>query len=141
MNRLRSRLALAVLFYATAKAFDALIPHRPIGEFWDMAYFGGAATVDWFMFYACRRFVSGALLRDMEALCIASIVANALGFALYMAEDPPTVYNWIIAGINYVLAVRLTLMGGGDVFNSTYWRDLVRSFVRGRSYSAKEKTE
>ncbi len=141
MNRLRSRLALAVLFYGTAKAFDAIAPHRPIGEFWDMTYFGGAASIDWFMYHACRRFVGGKLLRDVEALCIASIVTNALGFALYMAEYPPSIYNWMILGINYVLAIRLTLMGGGDVFNPTYWRDMVRGVARGRSYRAKEKAE
>lgn len=141
MNRLRSRLALAVLFYATAKAFDAVIPLRPHGEFWDMAYFGGAATVDWFMYHTCHRFIIGKLCRDVEALCIASIVTNALGFALYMAEFPPSIYNWMILGINYVLAIRLTLMGGGDVLNSTYWRDMVRSFNRGRPYRAKEETK
>lgn len=141
MNRLRSRIALGLVFLVTAKAYDALSPCRPIGEFWDMAYFGGAATVDWFMYRISRRFVGGALCRDVEALCIASIVTNALGFALYMAEYPPSIYNWIIAGINYVLAIRLTLMGGGDVFHPTYWRDMVRGFASGRPYRAKEKTE
>lgn len=106
-----------------------------------MAYFGGAATVDWIMYHLSSRFVGGKLCRDVEALCIASIVTNALGFALYMAEFPPSVYNWMILGINYVLAIRLTLMGGGDVLNSTYWRDMVRSFNRGRPYRAKEETK
>lgn len=141
MNKLRSRIALLLLFYGTAKAYDAIIPLRPEGEFWDMAYFGFAASVDWFMFHVCHRLISGKLLRDIEALCIASIVINALGFALYMAEYPPSIYNWMIAGVNYVLVIRLILMGGGDVFNNTHWRDMVRSVASGHSYSAKEKAE
>jgi hypothetical protein len=141
MNKLRSRIVLLLLFYATAKAYDAIIPLRPSGEFWDMTYFGFAASVDWFMYRICHRFISGKLLRDIEALCIASIVINALGFALYMAEYPPSIYNWMITGVNYVLAIRLTLMGGGDVFHNTHWRDMVRSVAGGRSYSAKEKEE
>lgn len=141
MNRLRARIALLALFFATAKAFDFAIVHRPYGEFWDMTYFAGAASVDWFMFKACHRFTSGKLCRDVEALCIASIVTNALGFALYMASIPPSIYNWTIAGINYVLVVRLIFLGGSDAFNNYHWRDLVRGAAGGRSYRAKEKTE
>lgn len=141
MNRLRSRLVLALLFWCSAKAFALMIPCRPAGEYWDMAYFGGAATVDWAMYHLCHRFIGGKLCRDVEALCIASIVANALGFGLYMADSPPSLYNWTISGINYVLAIRLTLMGGGDVSNNNNWRDLVRGLTRGRAYSAKEKAE
>lgn len=140
MNRLRSRIALLLLFMMTAKTFDLVIPYRPSGEYWDMAYFGSAMTVDWLMFHMCRRFISGKLCRDVEALCIASIVTNALGFALYMAEYPPSIYNWMILGLNYVLAIRLTLMGGGDVPNTTHFWDLVRGVARGRVhlYSKKE---
>jgi hypothetical protein len=58
-----------------------------------------------------------------------------------MASIPPSIYNWTIAGINYVLIVRLIFLGGSDVFNNYHWRDLVRSAAGGRSYRAKEKTE
>lgn len=141
MNRFRSRLALLFVFLGSAKVFALLISYRAEGEYWDMAYFGSAATVDWFMYHLCHRFISGKLCRDVEALCIAFIVTNALGFGLYMADNPPSLYNWMISGINYVLAIRLTLMGGGDVFNNNHWRDLVRGITRGRAYSAKEKAE
>ena len=141
MKKLRSRLGLLAISLFTGYLFDVAIKHRPVGEYWDMAYFGSAATVDWFMYYVCQRFVSGKLCRDVEALCIASIVTNALGFALYMASQPPTIYNWMIAGINYVFAIRLLFMGRGDVFNYSDWRDMVRSVVGRRSYLAKEKTE
>lgn len=126
MNPLRARIALLLLFWGSAKVFDALITARPPGEYWDMVYFGSAATIDWMMYRASGRFLAGDLLRDVEALCIASIVTNALGFALYMADSPPSIYNWIIKGINYVLAIRLTIMGGGDVLNGFDWRGLVR---------------
>lgn len=141
MNLLRSRLILLALFWSTGKAFDLLITKRPSGEYWDMAYFGSAATVDWFMYQLCQKFTTGKLCRDVEALCIASIVTNALGFALYMASSPPTIYNWIIMGINYVLVIRLTVMGGGDVLNYHHWRDMVRGFIGRRTYIAKEKTK
>lgn len=139
MNRLRSRFALLLLFWGSAKGFDVLITTRPPGEYWDMAYFGSAATVDWAMYRLTPLFVAGDLRRDVEALCIASIVTNALGFALYMADSPPSIYNWIIKGINYVLAIRLTIMGGGDVFNYFDWRGLVRGAFTGRlDHQAKE---
>jgi len=140
MNTLRDRLSLWCLSLSTGYAFASVISARPAGEYWDMAYFGSAATVDWAMYYFCSAYLSGKLCRDMEALCIASIVANALGFALYMAEYPPTIYNLMIAGLNYVFAIRL-LMGRGDVFNYSHWRDLVRGAVSRRSYFAKEKTK
>lgn len=141
MNLLRYRIALASLFWSTAKVFDVSISHRPSGEYWDMVYFGGAANVDWIMYYVCQRFVSGKLQRDMEALCIASIATNALGFALYEAEYPPDLYNWMIRVINYVLALRLLILGGGDVLSYHYWHDLVRSIASGHFHNAKEETK
>lgn len=126
MNKLRFRLGLGFMFLATGFIFDKAISARPYGEYWDMAYFGSAATVDWMMLRLCGVFIKGKLQRDVEALCIASIVTNALGFALYMADSPPDLYNWVIRVINYVLAIRLIFMGGGDALNYSHWHRLVR---------------
>lgn len=132
--------------YASAKAFDfGVKPHVPDNEFGAVVYFGVAATVDWLLFYLCRRIVVGTLCRDVEALCIASIIANALGFVLYMAPSPPLsypdAYVWAIAGINYGTAFRLLFMGGGNVLDHRYWRSLVRGHSQGHShfYLQKEK--
>lgn len=133
------RLALGAAFIITGNAFDHATDGLPYAPVFCLLYYGGAATVDLFMFRITRLFVSGALQKDVEALCIASIVTNALGFALYVADSPPSIYNWIIKGINYVLAIRLTIMGGGDVFNDFDWRGLVRGAFNGRvDHQAKE---
>lgn len=148
MNTPLRRLKLALLFYITAKLFDHFIkPYIPGGDIGAVLYFGVAASVDWFMFYRCQRFVSGALCRDMEALCIASIAVNAFGFILYMAPSPPLPYPgsyvWLIQGINYVLAVRLLLLGDGNVLHHPdllNWRSVVRSVThRYQNHSTTEK--
>lgn len=104
-----------------------------------MAYFAGAATVDWMMYRLTPQLVEGKLCRDIEALCIASMLTHAIGFALYMAWYPPYFHNWIIKGINYVLAFKLIYTGGGNAFNDIDWRGLVRSaFLRRSNHMAKE---
>lgn len=132
MRQVRAIVCLGLLFLGTFQAFAILIPYRPAGEDGDVLYFCGAATVDWMMFRITSRFVEGKLCRDVEALCIASIVAHAIGFALYMAWTPPYFHNWCIKGINYVLAIRLIYSGGSDVHNNIGWRDLVHGVAFGR---------
>jgi len=110
---------LGFIFWVSAKVFDYVLPFRPSGEEWDIAYFCGAATVDWILYRITPLFVEGKLSRDVEALLIASITTHALGFALYMAFSPPSIHNWIIQGINYVLAIRLFYSGGCDAFTGT----------------------
>ena len=148
MNTALRRIALAAVFYLTAKIFDILLkPNLPDGYYGLVLYFGAAASVDWFMFYNCPRFVAGSLCRDMEALCIASIVVNALGFSLCMAPSPPLpypdAYSWAIQGINYVLAIRLLFVGDGNVlhhFNLLHWRAVVRGAFHGyTNHAAEEK--
>jgi len=129
MNPWRNCFALAVVFYLTAKTFDLIIPYRPKGEFWDMFYYGSAATIDWMMFKLTPLFVSGKLYRDVQALCIAYIVANAFGFYQYMAYAPPSTYNWTIKGLDYALAIRLIFTGGSNALNDFDWSGMVRSFI------------
>lgn len=139
MKPLRSLIFLGALFWLTFKVFEVAIAMRPYGEGWDMAYFAGAATVDWMMYRLTPRFVEGKLCRDIEALCIASILVHAIGFALYMAWSPPYFHNWLIKGINYVLAIRLIFTGGSNVFNNIDWRGVVRgALLRCQNNLAKE---
>lgn len=129
MNNWRRRLALGLVFILTSRAFawatDGL-PYAPL--FW-LLYYGGAATVDLFMYRIVRYFVSSHLQSNIEALCIASIASNALGWALIqLADAPPDFYNNLIAGINYVLAAQLLIGDGNalDRLDRTYWRGMVR---------------
>ena len=133
MNTWRSRVALLLLFWMMAKAFDVFAARLPDGEFWDTSYYCFAATTEYIMYYQCRRFVTGKLCRDLEALCIASILAHAFGIKLYMAYSPPSTYKWIIQGINYVLAIRVIFTGGGNVLRNYYSNYMVRRFTVGRA--------
>lgn len=148
MNTPSRRVCLALWFYLTAKAYDLIVkPMLPDNLAGVVLYFGAAATVDWFMFYRCQRYVTGNLRRDMEALCIASIVTNALGFLMYMAPSPPFLYPdayvRAIQGINYVLAIRLLLLGDGNVLHRldlNHWRAVVRCALNRHSdHHAKEE--
>jgi hypothetical protein len=148
VNTPSRRIGLALWFYCTAKGFDYMIaPCLPSGKAGVVIYFGAAATVDWSMFYRCQRFVTGKLRRDMEALCIASIAVNCIGFLLYMAPSPPLPYPgfyvWAIQGINYVLAIRLLLVGDGNAlhhfFNSNWLTVVRRAVNRYLDHTAKEK--
>ena len=132
MNGWRRRLALGAAFIISARAFALVadgVPNTPNGM---LIYHAGAGTVDLAMAFMVRHFVTGYLRRDIEAICYASIASNALGWALYMAWTPPTLYNALIAVLNYGLAIRL-LMGDGKVLDIDHWRRLVRRLVPRRS--------
>lgn len=146
MNSPLRRIGFGFAVLAMCQTFDfAVKPHVPDNEFGAVLYFGVAATFDWIQFYLCRVYVLDTLRRDMEALCIASIFANALGFALYMAPSPPLsypdAYVWAIQGINYVMAFRLLFMGGGNVLDHCYWRALVRGSSARRTYVLSQRKE
>lgn len=138
MTRWRRRIALGAAFLISAQAFAFLadgVPNTPEGM---LLYHAGAGTVDLIMTLMVRHFVTGYLRRDIEAICYASIASNALGWALYMAWTPPTLYNALIAGLNYGLAIRL-LMGDGNALDIDHWRRLVRRLIpRRASVLAKE---
>jgi len=139
MKSLLLRVCLGLLFLLAYRFYASISADRPIGEWWEMLYFAGAATVDWIMYRITPRFVSGKLCRDIEALCIASIIVHAIGFACYMTWTPSYIHNWTIKGINYVLAFLFIFTGHGDAFNDINWRGLVRSFAVGRlGHQAKE---
>lgn len=131
MTRWRRRIALGAAFLISAQAFAFVadgVPNTPEGM---LLYHAGAGTVDLAMAAVVHYFVTGFIRRDIEALCFASILANALGWERYLAYAPPTLYNALIAGLNYGLAIRL-LMGDGNVLDIDNWRRLVRRFVPGR---------
>lgn len=132
MNTWRHRASLGLAFLITAMVFDSMtegVPNTPNGM---LLYHGGAGTFDLAMAVMARLFITGYLRRDVEALCYASLASNALGWALYLARTPPTLYDSLITGLNYGLAARL-LMGDGDVFDIDRWRRLVWRALSWRS--------
>lgn len=139
MNNWRRRLALGLAFILTGRAFDWAtdgLPYAPL--FW-LLYYGGAATVDLVMYKLVHLFVSSHLQRDIEALCIASVAVNALGWAIVLADSPPDLYNAFIAGLNYALAFRLFL-GDGNVLDPSFYRNriylVLRNLPRHKNYAA-----
>lgn len=141
MKQLRSVIVLAALFWLTFKIFGIAIKMRPPGEKWDIVYFAGAATVDWLMYRITPQLIEGKICRDVEILCIASMVTHAIGFAFYMSWYPPHFHNWTIKGINCVLAFKLIYTGGGDAFSDIDWRGLVRSTILRRQNNMAKKAE
>lgn len=142
MNNWRRRLALGLSFILTGKVFAGAtdgLPYAPL--FW-LLYYGGAATVDLIMYKLVHLFVSSHLQRDIEALCIASVAVNALGWAIVLADSPPDLYNAFIAGLNYALALRLFL-GDGNVLDTAYYRDritlVLRNFFERAGYAPTEE--
>lgn len=128
MTRWRRRIALGAAFLISAQAFSFFadgVPNTPEGM---LVYHAGAGTVDLAMAAVVKKFVTGYIRRDIEAICYASIFVNALGWERYLAWSPPTLYNALIAGLNYGLAIRL-LMGDGNVLDIDNWRRLVRRLV------------
>lgn len=141
MKNWRRRLALWLVFLVSGYAFDAAVDGMPSAKLFWLIYYGGAATVDLLMFHVTRYFVTEELRSDIEAICIASIAVNALGWALKMAQIPPGFYNYLIAGLNYVLVLRL-LLGDGNVFdriNHCYRRIVVLCHLSGYSNHAAKK--
>lgn len=141
MNTLRSRFFLGLIFYATFKIFELAIQFRPYGESSDLLYFASAATVDWLMFRVTSLFVSGDLRLDIELLCVLSMASHVAGTIFYIKYFPASYHSHLIQGINFVLAIRLIFMGGGNVLNLLDCRGLVRRAVFRCSGNMAQKAE
>ena len=131
MNGWRFRMVLALVFYATAKIHEFATSSFGNTDEWMLAYHGSAAAVDLILLYCCPWLVQGSLCDDIQATCIASIVVNALGWALYLAYSPPVIYNSLITGLCYVQFARLLLMDRHDA--DTVGRAIFCGLAGGRS--------
>ena len=85
-----------------------------------------AAAVDLLLLYSTPRFVSGDLCRDMQTLCLVSMIANFVGWIAYVAYAPPIFYNTFMWGLSYVQWIRLLLVDRHGTDNLGF--DLVRGF-------------
>ena len=93
MNGWLARALLIVLFWAVVQVHAAVMkalslpPTDEAGAF----FFLTAATVDWLLLYSAPRLISGRLCDDIQASCIATIVDNCVGLALYLAYTPTAI--------------------------------------------------
>lgn len=114
MNHWRSRVLFAIFLWLMIVFHTALtsnLPNDPLGM---LSFHGSAALFDLFILIIVQEVFTGHLCRDMETLCIVSIVANFLGFRAYMAYAPPVYYDNFMWGITYVQFIRLLLVDGHD---------------------------
>lgn len=114
MNGWRQRVLLMAVLYCAAKVHDFLMTGCPNNPAWMLIYHGSAGAVDLALLYCAPFFISERLCDDIQATCIASIVANFVGFCAYMAYAPPSYYNALIEGLCYVQFLRLLYVGRYD---------------------------
>lgn len=115
MNRWRSRIVLILALMALVQihaAITAALPNTPLGM---LLFHGSAGLGDLFLIYCAPTILSGPLCDDTQNLCLISIVANFIGWLLYMAYVPPEFFNSFMWGLGCVQCVRLLIVDGDDV--------------------------
>ena len=114
MNTWRSRLATGLVFWLAMALHVDLTANVQNTDGGMLLFHGSAAIFDLLLLYLVPAFLSGQLASDMEALCIASIAANFVGWIAYTAYAPPIYYDTFMWGLAYVQWARLFIMGGDD---------------------------
>lgn len=114
MNGWRSRLTLGALFWVAIQAHGIFTGPLPNTDFGMLVFHGTAALVDLLLLTCAPRFIDGRLCDDIQALCLASIVGNALGWAMYLANAPPDIFNTLMWGLSYVQWGRLLIVDDAD---------------------------
>jgi hypothetical protein len=113
-NSWQSRLLFAVaLWLANVIHRDLVadVSNTPVGM---LAYHGLAALFDMLLLICAPLMLSGRLCDDLQALCLASMVINFLGWIAYLAYAPPSLYNWMIWSCGYVQWARLLYVDRHD---------------------------
>jgi hypothetical protein len=97
------------------------VENSPLGM---LMYHGGAALFDFATLIISAHALRGHLSDDMQQLCLASMVANFLGWILYLAYLPPNLYDVAIVTLNYVQMAWLLWIGRHDAEYHS-WRAVV----------------
>jgi hypothetical protein len=138
MNGWRSRVLLCALIIAGMIMHSVFMSDCANTDMGMFEFHVSAACVDLMLLKSAPRLVGGRLCGDMQALFIASVIANFVGWIAYMAYAPPIYYNVFMWGLAYVQWVRLLLVdrNGADYLGF----DLVCGFNSGRdqNYFRKE---
>lgn len=117
-------LLMALLLWGHANA-TANLPNSTAGMF---VFHGSAALLDAMLLLVNPALLGGRLCDDMEVLLMASIIANALGWALYLAYAPPILYNAFMWALSVVQWLRLLYVDRHDANRLGF------NLVRGRNY-------
>jgi hypothetical protein len=138
MNDWRSRVLLCAALVAgmiVHSVFMSAVANTNLGMF---EFHASAACFDLMLLKSAPRLIGGRLCGDMQALFLASIIANFVGWIAYTAYAPPIYYNGFMWLLTYVQWARLLLVdrNGADYLGF----DLVCGFNSGRdqNYFRKE---
>lgn len=99
----------ARVYAAALFAGPAVLHSLFLGHLDGLAYYGSAAVVDLAVLWAVGRIaLPSATTIAIQRICLASIVLNAMGWGLWAAYLPPTVYNAAFVML-YTLALIILL--------------------------------
>lgn len=125
MNSLTARLSMALLLVMVQQCHAAMTGSLPNTVDGMLVFHWSAALFDAALLSCAPLLLLGRLCDDLEALCLLSMVGNALGWALYLAYAPPVIYNMLMTGLSYVQWIRLFYVDRDDA-NRPMGPDLVR---------------
>lgn len=137
MNSWRSRALFGGVSLAVALLHAWAMSDVSNTDFGMLLFHGSAAACELFLIYLVPHLLSDRVCTDMETLCIVSIVANALGWGLYVASSPPIYFDTFMWGLSYVQVIRLSIP---DRYDADYYGvSLLRGGAGGRSRQVIEK--
>ncbi len=79
-----------------------------------LIFHGGAALADLALIHCAPAFLSGPACDDTQTLCLISIVANFIGWLLYLAFFSPIYYDLFMWVLGYVQSMRLLIVDSDD---------------------------
>lgn len=110
MNGWRSRVQLALTMALAMLIHSMVMADVPNTDEGMLQFHLSAAAVDLLLLYSAPRFIAGRLCRDVQTLCLVSIVANFVGWIAYVAYAPPIFYNIFMWSLAYVQFGRILLV-------------------------------
>ena len=131
MNIWRSRIAFGGVSLGIALLHAWALSDVSNTDFGMLLFHGSAAACELFLIALVPHILSGQVCTDMETLSIVSIVANAIGWFLYVASYPPVFFDVFTWGLSYVQAIRLAIPDRYDADHN--WTALFRGGVGGRT--------
>jgi hypothetical protein len=131
MNSWRSRATFGLTSFAMALIHAIATVDVSNTDLGMLIFHGSAVACELFLIYLVPHLLEDRVCTDMETLCIVSIVANALGWGLYVASAPPVFFNTFTWGLSYVQLIRLSTPDRYDADH--YGVPLLRGGAGGRN--------
>ena len=114
MNGWRSRLAMIAAIWIAFQAHASFAPYLPNSPAGMLAFHGSAALADLALIYCAPTFLSGPICDETQTLCLISIVANFIGWLLYLAYFSPVYFDLFMWVLGYVQSLRLLIVDSDD---------------------------